>query len=117
MPRPVKFLVQLHAQYVIWATEKHINSPIFGTYVHTCIHERTHPCTHTCGCTRRVMEKHINSPIFGSSTLTLTLTLALALALALALTLALAIAERIWREMSISAPTSRCTWRSSGSQT
>jgi len=30
-PWPVKFLVQLHAQYVIWATEKHINSPIFGT--------------------------------------------------------------------------------------
>uniref|UniRef100_A0A7S0LRG5 Uncharacterized protein n=1 Tax=Coccolithus braarudii TaxID=221442 RepID=A0A7S0LRG5_9EUKA len=30
-PWPVRFLVQLHARYVIWATERHINSPIFGT--------------------------------------------------------------------------------------
>lgn len=30
-PWPVRLLVQLHARYVIWATEKHINSPIFGS--------------------------------------------------------------------------------------
>jgi len=30
-PWPVRFLVQLHAQYVVWATEKHINSAVFGT--------------------------------------------------------------------------------------
>jgi len=30
-PWPVRFLVELHARYVVWATEKHINSPIFGT--------------------------------------------------------------------------------------
>jgi hypothetical protein len=30
-PWPVRLLVQLHARYVIWATEKHINSPLFGT--------------------------------------------------------------------------------------
>lgn len=29
-PLPVRFLVKLHAMYVIWATEKHINSPTFG---------------------------------------------------------------------------------------
>jgi hypothetical protein len=29
-PLPVRWLVQLHAHYVIWATEKHINSPAFG---------------------------------------------------------------------------------------
>lgn len=29
-PFPVRLLVQLHAYYVIWATEKHINSPAFG---------------------------------------------------------------------------------------
>jgi len=29
-PLPVRFFVQLHALYVIWATEKHINSPLFG---------------------------------------------------------------------------------------
>jgi hypothetical protein len=30
-PWPIRFLVQMHARYVIWATEKHINSPIFGS--------------------------------------------------------------------------------------
>lgn len=30
-PLPVRLLVQLHARYVIWATEKHINSPAFGS--------------------------------------------------------------------------------------
>lgn len=30
-PWPVRFAVQLHAKYVIWATEKHINSELFGT--------------------------------------------------------------------------------------
>jgi len=30
-PWPVRMLVGLHARYVIWATEKHINSPLFGT--------------------------------------------------------------------------------------
>merc|ERR1712176_188194 len=30
-PWPVRLLVQLHARYVIWATERHINSPVFGT--------------------------------------------------------------------------------------
>jgi len=30
-PFPVRLLVQLHSYYVIWATEKHINSPNFGT--------------------------------------------------------------------------------------
>jgi len=30
-PWPVRLAVQLHAQYVIWATEKHINSPLFGS--------------------------------------------------------------------------------------
>lgn len=30
-PLPVRLLVQLHAYYVIWATEKHINSPAFGS--------------------------------------------------------------------------------------
>merc|ERR1719486_355465 len=30
-PLPVRWLVQMHAMYVIWATEKHINSPLFGT--------------------------------------------------------------------------------------
>jgi len=30
-PWPVRFLVQAHARYVVWATEKHINSPIFAT--------------------------------------------------------------------------------------
>merc|ERR1719247_2243286 len=29
-PLPVRLLVQLHAMYVIWATEKHINSRAFG---------------------------------------------------------------------------------------
>lgn len=29
-PFPVRVLVQLHAYYVIWATQKHINSPAFG---------------------------------------------------------------------------------------
>ncbi len=29
-PLPVRLLVQLHARYVIWATEKHINSKAFG---------------------------------------------------------------------------------------
>jgi len=29
-PLPIRLLVQLHARYVIWATEKHINSPAFG---------------------------------------------------------------------------------------
>jgi len=29
-PWPVRLIVSLHALYVIWATEKHINSPIFG---------------------------------------------------------------------------------------
>lgn len=30
-PWPVRLLVGLHAQYVIWATEKHINSELFGS--------------------------------------------------------------------------------------
>jgi len=30
-PLPVRLLVQIHAMYVIWATEKHINSPAFGS--------------------------------------------------------------------------------------
>jgi len=30
-PLPIRLLVQLHARYVIWATEKHINSPAFGS--------------------------------------------------------------------------------------
>jgi len=30
-PWPVRLLVGLHARYVIWATEKHINSELFGT--------------------------------------------------------------------------------------
>lgn len=30
-PFPIRLLVQLHARYVIWATEKHINSPVFGS--------------------------------------------------------------------------------------
>merc|ERR1719201_2753916 len=30
-PLPVRFLVSLHARYVIWATEKHMNSPLFGS--------------------------------------------------------------------------------------
>ena len=30
-PLPVRLLVQLHSYYVIWATEKHINSPLFGS--------------------------------------------------------------------------------------
>merc|ERR1719198_197374 len=30
-PLPVRLLVQLHSYYVIWATEKHINSPAFGS--------------------------------------------------------------------------------------
>merc|ERR1712176_238999 len=30
-PWPVRLLVQLHARYVIWATERHINSPVFAT--------------------------------------------------------------------------------------
>ena len=29
-PWPIRLLVGLHAMYVIWATEKHINSPVFG---------------------------------------------------------------------------------------
>merc|ERR1719164_184887 len=29
-PFPVRMLVQLHARYVIWATEKHINSSAFA---------------------------------------------------------------------------------------
>ena len=29
-PLPVRIIVNLHARYVIWATEKHINSPAFG---------------------------------------------------------------------------------------
>jgi len=29
-PLPIRLLVQLHARYVIWATNKHINSPAFG---------------------------------------------------------------------------------------
>lgn len=29
-PLPVRMLVKLHAMYVIWAVEKHINSPVFG---------------------------------------------------------------------------------------
>lgn len=29
-PLPVRWLVKLHAMYVIWAVEKHINSPVFG---------------------------------------------------------------------------------------
>ena len=34
-PLPIRLLVQLHARYVIWATEKHINSPLFGTGTNT----------------------------------------------------------------------------------
>ena len=30
-PWPVRLLVQLHSYYVIWATEKHLNSPLFGS--------------------------------------------------------------------------------------
>lgn len=30
-PWPARLLITLHARYVIWATEKHINSPLFGT--------------------------------------------------------------------------------------
>jgi hypothetical protein len=30
-PWPVRLLVQLHARYVIWATEKHLNSELFGS--------------------------------------------------------------------------------------
>merc|ERR1719378_1613168 len=30
-PWIVRYLVWAHAQYVLWATEKHINSPLFGT--------------------------------------------------------------------------------------
>jgi len=30
-PLPIRLLVQLHARYVIWATAKHINSPVFGS--------------------------------------------------------------------------------------
>jgi len=30
-PWPVRLLVLLHSYYVIWATEKHINSPLFGS--------------------------------------------------------------------------------------
>ena len=30
-PWPIRMLVELHAMYVIWATEKHINSVVFGT--------------------------------------------------------------------------------------
>ena len=30
-PFPVRLLVMLHSRYVIWATEKHINSPAFGS--------------------------------------------------------------------------------------
>lgn len=30
-PWPVRLLVQLHSYYVIWATEKHINSSLFGS--------------------------------------------------------------------------------------
>ena len=30
-PWPIRLMVQLHAMYVIWATEKHINSELFGT--------------------------------------------------------------------------------------
>jgi len=30
-PWPIKYLVMLHAQYVIWATERHINSSLFGS--------------------------------------------------------------------------------------
>ena len=30
-PLIVRLIVQLHARYVIWATERHINSPLFGT--------------------------------------------------------------------------------------
>lgn len=30
-PWPVRLAAKLHAEYVVWATEKHINSPIFGT--------------------------------------------------------------------------------------
>jgi hypothetical protein len=29
-PLPIRLLVQLHARYVIWATQKHMNSPAFG---------------------------------------------------------------------------------------
>ena len=29
-PLPIRLLVQLHARYVIWATQKHINSKAFG---------------------------------------------------------------------------------------
>jgi len=29
-PLPVRLLVKLHAMYVVWAVEKHINSPVFG---------------------------------------------------------------------------------------
>lgn len=29
-PLPVRWIIQAHARYVIWATEKHINSPAFG---------------------------------------------------------------------------------------
>jgi len=30
-PWPVRLLVQLHSYYVIWATERHMNSPLFGS--------------------------------------------------------------------------------------
>jgi len=30
-PLPARFLIMLHARYVIWATQKHINSPVFGS--------------------------------------------------------------------------------------
>lgn len=29
-PLPIRLLVQLHSHYVVWATERHINSPAFG---------------------------------------------------------------------------------------
>ena len=30
-PWPVSFVVRLHAMYVIWAVQRHINSPLFGS--------------------------------------------------------------------------------------
>ena len=41
-PWPIRLLVTLHSHYVIWATEKHINSEVFGTeYLEVQEHQRS----------------------------------------------------------------------------
>lgn len=41
-PWPVRFIVSLHAMYVIWATDKHINSPLFGNQTEEGLEAQEH---------------------------------------------------------------------------